>query len=348
MQVMPGVSTGGQRAPMVVKKKQTLSIDDHVQGVLANNRTILGRTFSLLESSLPDHRRKAVEILDRLAPRTGGSIRLGITGVPGVGKSTFIESLGAKLLAMQKRVAVLAVDPSSSISGGSILGDKTRMELLSRDPRALVRPTPAGTWLGGVARGTRESILLCEAAGFDVVIVETVGVGQSETQVASMVDFFLLLMLAGAGDELQGIKRGIIEMSDAIAINKADGDNRQRAIAAKAEYAAALRLLRPPEQDWKPRVLTCSATERTGIDTVWETIEEHRRLMEESGRLEEKRQDQVVFWMRQTIEHLLVDRFYANEAVKAKLEQTRIDVVEGRLSPFVAAEKLLEAARGTG
>lgn len=346
LRVMPGMSVDQGRIVKPKAKRRPLSEQEYVAGVLARDRMILGRALTLMESSNPEHRRKAESVLRQLMPHTGHAIRVGITGVPGVGKSTFIEALGMRLVEKGLRVAVLAVDPSSETTGGSILGDKTRMENLSRHPDALIRPTATGSWLGGVARGTRESMLVCEAAGFDVVIVETVGVGQSETQVSSMVDFFLLLMLAGAGDELQGIKRGIIEVADAIAINKADGDNALKAQGARAQYQSALRLLKPATEGWEPRVLTCSAIAGNGIDDVWQAVTDHRSLLERTGQLQERRDRQALYWLRQTLEYRIVERFYALPEVNAQMESLRQEVKEGRLSPFSAAERLLEAAYG--
>lgn len=344
LHVAPGVDADAVQRTRPIVKRRSLGIDDYADGVLAGDRAIVGRTFSLMESLNPAHRTQANAVLDRLMPHTGKSIRMGITGVPGVGKSTLIDLLGTQLTERGHRVAVLAVDPTSELSGGSILGDKTRMEKLSRDERALVRPTACGGWLGGVARGTRESILVCEAAGYDVVIVETVGVGQSETQVASMVDFFLLLMISGAGDELQGLKRGIIEMADAVAINKADGDNVKRAELARAEFQSALRLLRPASEGWQPRVLTCSAVTGHGIEGIWHLVQQHHQLLKSDGGLLAKRQRQALFWMKQALEHLLIDRFYRDERVAGQLEAIRAEVLEGKVSPFAAAERLLEAA----
>ncbi len=344
LHVERGVSVDPNRKLKPRKKRRSLSVEDHVKGVLEGDRAILGRTFSLMESRNAEHRQKANEVLEKLLPHTGKSVRLGITGVPGVGKSTFIDVFGSNLTKNDHRVAVLTVDPSSEVSGGSILGDKTRMESLAMDPKAMVRPSAAGGGLGGVARGTRESILVCEAAGFDVVIVETVGVGQSETQVASMVDFFLLLMLAGAGDELQGIKRGIIELADLIAINKADGENLNRSKAAKAEYQSALRLLTSPTEGWQPKVTICSALTGMGIEGIWDLITDHRSYLEETGRLEEKRDEQALFWLQQTLEIMLVERFYRHPEVEKNIDNSRRDVVEGRASPFTAAERLLALA----
>ncbi len=338
---VPGIPPPSERVFKPKHRPRSLTVEEHVAGVKAGDRTVIGKTPSLVHRSLPAHREQCAAIMEKLSPRSGGAIRLGITGVPGVGKSTFIEGFGMKLIEQGHRVAVLAVDPSSEVTGGSILGDKTRMENLSRNENAIVRPSPSGSWLGGVARGTRESIIVCEAAGYDVVIIETVGVGQSEIQVASMVDFFLLLMLAGAGDELQGIKRGIIEVADAIAINKADGDNRDKATLAKAQYQNALHLLKPTTEGWSPRVHTCSAISGMGLDEIWKTIQAHRKLLDETGELDRKRSQQVIYWLKQTIEYRLVSDFYRQPIVKKELEFLQQEAVEGRISPFAAAEKLV-------
>jgi LAO/AO transport system kinase len=313
----------------------------YIKGVLDRNRLILARTITLIESSLAAHQDLARNIIDRLLPRTGNSVRLGITGVPGAGKSTFIESLGKYLTEQGHRVAVLAVDPSSSRSGGSILGDKTRMERLSVDPMAYIRPSPSGGYLGGIARKTRESMLVCEAAGFDVIFVETVGVGQSETTVAAMVDFFLVLQIAGAGDELQGIKKGVLEIADAIAINKADGDNIQRAKMAKKEYETALHFLTPITPTWYPPVLTCSALTMDGVDNVWETVLDHRKKMSATGELEEKRKKQALEWLYFLVKEGLEHWFYKNEKIQRMLPELRKNVEAGKMAPTVAARDLL-------
>jgi LAO/AO transport system kinase len=295
----------------------------------------------LIESSLAAHQEMARKIIDTLLPRTGKAVRLGITGVPGVGKSTFIESIGTTLVADGHRVAVLAVDPSSSRSGGSVLADKTRMEKLSAQQNAFIRPSPSGGALGGVARKTRETMLICEAAGYDVIIVETVGVGQSETTVASMVDFFLVLMLAGAGDELQGIKKGILELADAIAITKADGDNVEKARKAARTYKNALHFLRPASSIWIPPVLTCSAVDMTGIHEVWQTVLSHREKYSNSGDLEQKRQQQALDWMWSLIEEGLKYRFNQNSEIKKQLPKLIRRVEKGTTAPTFAAEELL-------
>jgi LAO/AO transport system kinase len=313
----------------------------YIDGVLAKNRRLVAKTITLIESSLPVHQERAKTIIDALLPYAGDAVRIGITGVPGVGKSTYIESFGMTLVKQGHRVAVLAVDPSSSRSGGSIMGDKTRMERLSQELQAFIRPSPSGGTLGGVARRTRETMIVCEAAGFDVIIVETVGVGQSETTVASMVDFFLVLMLAGAGDELQGIKKGVLELADAIAINKADGNNIENAQKAKIEYEKALSLLTPSSKSWSPPVLTCSALTMDGIEEIWQTILSHRKKLEKSGELPEKRRKQTLDWMWALVEEGLRDRFYRDPKVEKSLPQIIKAVEEGKTAPTVAAHELL-------
>jgi LAO/AO transport system kinase len=313
----------------------------YIQGVLEHNRLVLAKTITLIESSHTSHHGLAHTIVDQLLPYTGKAVRVGITGVPGVGKSTFIESFGMNLVHQGHQVAVLAVDPSSKRSGGSIMADKTRMERLAVEEKAFIRPSPAGGTLGGVARKTREAMLVCEAAGFDVLIVETVGVGQSETTVASMVDFFLLLMLAGAGDEIQGIKKGVLELADAVAINKADGDNIEKTEKARKVYETALHFLNPSTPTWTPPVLTCSAREMTGIDAIWKVILDHREKLSKSGELEEKRQKQALDWMWSLVEEGLRERFFKNPDIKKQLSKITTDVEKGRISPTVAAYKLL-------
>jgi LAO/AO transport system kinase len=318
-----------------------LDPDSYIDGVLAGDRRVLSKTITLIESALPAHQEVARQILGTLLPKTGNAVRLGITGVPGVGKSTFIESFGVMLVEKGHRVAVLAVDPSSARSGGSLMADKTRMERLSQRPEAFIRPSPSGGTLGGVARKTRETMLVCEAAGFDVVIVETVGVGQSETAVASMVDFFLVLLLAGAGDELQGLKKGILEMADALAVNKADGDNLVRAQRAAKVYELALQLLQPNSPRWTPPVLTCSALDMSGIGVIWDTVLKHRDVFGPSGELEERRRQQAVDWMWSLIEEGLKDRFARQPEVRRQLPRIRHEVERGALAATTAAERLL-------
>lgn len=313
----------------------------YVQGVLKCERRVLAKTITLIESSLSAHQDLARTIIDLLLPYTGKAIRLGITGVPGVGKSTFIESLGTMLVKKGHRVAVLAVDPSSKRSGGSVLADKTRMEKLSIDRNAFIRPSPSGGTLGGVARKTRETMIVCEAAGFDVMIVETVGVGQSETTVASMVDFFLLLMISGAGDELQGIKKGILELADAVAVNKADGDNVKRAEMARKQYETALHFLAPSSPNWTPPVFTCSAIEMTGIDEIWESVLAHHKRLTLTGELQANRKKQAVDWMWSLVKEGLKERFYQNPEVKKLLPEIIKEVESGETASTLAADRLL-------
>ncbi len=318
-----------------------MNLQSYIDGVLSGDRRVLARTITLIESSLPDHRQMAAGIIEGLLSHTGRAVRLGITGVPGVGKSTFIETFGMYLTGQGNRLAVLAVDPSSTRSRGSIMADKTRMEKLCVEPGAFIRPSPSGGSLGGVARKTRETMLLCEAAGFDIILVETVGVGQSETAVASMVDFFLVLMLAGAGDELQGIKKGVLEIADALAVNKADGDNAEKARQAKKAYETALHLLSPASPSWSPPVLTCSAKENLGIDAIWETVLAHKKAFQASGEFAEKRQTQALDWMWALIEEGLKDRFYKNPKIIKALPDLKSAVVNGSLAPVAAADELL-------
>jgi LAO/AO transport system kinase len=313
----------------------------YVQGVLNGDRRLIAKTITLIESSLSAHQRLAQTIIDGLLPYSEKAIRLGITGVPGVGKSTFIESLGTMLVKKGHRVAVLAVDPSSKRSGGSVLADKTRMEKLAVEQRAFIRPSPSGGTLGGVARKTRETMILCEAAGFDVIIVETVGVGQSETAVASMVDFFLVLMIAGAGDELQGIKKGILELADAVAVNKADGDNIERAEYARKQYETALHFLVPSSPNWTPPVLTCSALGMIDIDVIWENVIKHHTIFTKTGELKTKRKEQAVDWMWFLVKEGLKDHFYQHPEVKKKLAETIRDVENGTVASTIAASRLL-------
>jgi len=303
----------------------------------------LARAITLVESRKHAHRALASELLTALMPDTGGADRVGLTGVPGVGKSTFIDQFGTNLTAAGKRVAVLAVDPSSSRTGGAILGDKTRMERLSADPNAFIRPSPAGRSLGGVARATRESILLCEAAGFDVVLVETVGVGQSETTVSEMVDIFVVLMLAGAGDELQGIKRGVLEIADLITVNKADGDNIKRARMAAADYRRAIHLMTPASPNWTPPVMTCSALTNEGLPKIWDTIVEHRVRLTATGERATRRQRQQIGWMWSLIGDGLLDEFRESARMATMLPDIETAVLAGELPPAVAADRLLAA-----
>ncbi|MFT2008382.1 methylmalonyl Co-A mutase-associated GTPase MeaB [Pontibacter sp. 13R65] len=321
------------------------SAETYVAGILAGDRVMLSRAITLVESRLPSDQELAQQVINQVLPHTGQSFRIGITGVPGVGKSTFIEAFGLYLIQQQgKKLAVLAIDPTSQRTGGSILGDKTRMESLSHHPDAFIRPSPAGKSLGGVTKSTRETILLCEAAGYDAIIVETVGVGQSETAVHGMVDFFLLLMLAGAGDELQGIKRGIMEMADAIAITKADGTNQQKAKAAKAEYQNALHLYPLPASGWQPRVSVCSALQQSGLEAIWQTMAEYLAHTQQNQFFEQKRREQNLQWLYETIRQSLEEKFYAHPQVQELLPAIMSQVKQGEKSAFAAAAELLRLA----
>ncbi len=376
LNVMDGVEQPSQiNAELVGKLKskrvKKLSVEEYVNGIFSGNRTILSKAITLVESSLHKDQEKSQEIIDAclkhqsaaahrqsttsniqhtapplpaqsfLSPPSS-SIRIGITGVPGVGKSTFIEALGTHLTAQGHKLAVLAIDPSSTLSKGSILGDKTRMEELAVDPNAFIRPSPSAGSLGGVARKTRETIILCEAAGYDVIFVETVGVGQSETSVHAMVDFFLLLMLSGAGDELQGIKRGIIEMADAIIINKADGDNLLKAQTARAEYAHALHLFPPSASGWIPVADICSSRTKMGIDNTWNIIQKHHRLMCESGFFIHKRREQNKQILMETIQEGLKHHFFSRKDIQSELLILEEKISAGKVNPYQAAQKLLE------
>jgi len=332
--------------PNFKAKKLTLkSVEEYVQGVRSGSRSVLSQAITLIESSRKDYLETGQEVLEAVLPHTGNSVRIGITGVPGVGKSTFIEAMGQHLINQGKKLAVLAIDPSSSRSKGSILGDKTRMPVLSASENAYVRPSPASGTLGGVARKTRETMLLCEAAGYDTIFIETVGVGQSETAVHSMTDFFLLLMLAGAGDELQGIKRGIMEMADLIAINKAEGDNIKPAEQAKREYENALSLFPPPPSGWKPKVLTCSALHQKGIEEIWNEIDSYLNLTSESGYFIERRGEQAVNWLHETVHQKISEHFRNHSEVKKKLPVFEKQVAEGKITSQKAAAKLLDLFR---
>ena len=323
------------------KRKLQRTTQDLVSAILAGNITALSQAITLVESKNPKHTDQANAIIKACLPHANTSVRIGITGVPGVGKSTFIEAFGTHLTTLNKKVAVLAVDPSSSITKGSILGDKTRMEELVKNSNAFIRPSASGTSLGGVARKTRETIILCEAAGFDTIIIETVGVGQSETAVHSMVDFFLLLKLAGAGDELQGIKRGIIEMADAIAINKADGDNVKRAKMAKVEFNRALHMYPIKDSDWQPKVTLCSALKNDGIDAIWDVILDYITLTKQNNYFNTKRTEQNKFWLLQTIEEQLKSVFFNNPEIKLELNKQLALIEANKTTPFAAADYLL-------
>ena len=328
-------------------RAQDIPVDDYVAGILSGQRVLLSRAITLSESSLARHQEIAQEIIERCIPHAGRSIRMGITGVPGAGKSTFIEALGKHLTGTGHRIAVLAIDPSSQRTRGSILGDKTRMEELANDPNAFIRPSSSTGTLGGVTRRTRETIILCEAAGFDTIFVETVGVGQSETAVASMVDFFLLLMLAGAGDELQGIKRGIMEMADAIVINKADGDNIPKAERAKREYENALHLFPPAPSGWTPVTLTCSSLNRTGIKEVWDMVQEYVRQVRASGWFEQNRKAQTLQAFTSSIENALLANFFNDPLLKSEIINQQSEILQGRISPYQAAQRLVKRFLGS-
>ncbi|GAQ58781.1 methylmalonyl Co-A mutase-associated GTPase MeaB [Streptomyces acidiscabies] len=314
----------------------------YVKGVLEGKRGVIARAITLVESVHPRHRAPAQELLTALLPHSGRSRRIGISGVPGVGKSTFIDAFGSMLTGLGHRVAVLAVDPSSTRTGGSILGDKTRMERLSVDPAAFIRPSPTSGTLGGVARATRESMVVMEAAGYDVVLVETVGVGQSETAVADMTDSFLLLTLARTGDQLQGIKKGVLELADVIAVNKADGPHERDARTAARELSAALRLMHARDAAWTPPVLSCSARDETGLDTLWERLEQHRTLLHSTGRLTSRRQDQQVAWTWSMVHDELLSRLHTDPAVRALAPTVEEEIRTGTVTPALAADRILK------
>ncbi|TAJ14142.1 methylmalonyl Co-A mutase-associated GTPase MeaB [Marinilabiliaceae bacterium JC017] len=347
LKVNKGVEQGPSVNPEAAKrflkrKKRVLSPEEYVDGILKGDVTILSRAVTLVESARPDHQKTAQEIIEKCLPYAGKSIRLGITGVPGAGKSTFIEALGMHIINNGGKLAVLAIDPSSERSKGSILGDKTRMEKLSGEKDAYIRPSPSAGSLGGVARKTRETIILCEAAGFDTIFIETVGVGQSETAVHSMVDFFLLLQIAGAGDELQGIKRGIMEMADAITVNKADGNNIQRAELAKAEYKSALHLFPPTKSGWEPKVKTCSSIKGIGIDEIWKMVLEYVEQTKANNYFESNRRSQAKYWMIESINENLRNHFYQHPGIKDEISLFEQMVLNDEKSSFIAAKELLE------
>ncbi|MFF7986704.1 methylmalonyl Co-A mutase-associated GTPase MeaB [Streptomyces sp. NPDC007901] len=323
-----------------------IDVDAYVKGVLDGKRAVIARAITLVESTRPQHRALAQELLTELLPHSGRARRIGVSGVPGVGKSTFIDAFGTLLTGLGHRVAVLAVDPSSTRTGGSILGDKTRMERLAVDPNAFVRPSPSAGTLGGVAKATRESMVVMEAAGYDVVLVETVGVGQSETAVADMVDSFLLLSLARTGDQLQGIKKGVLELADVIAVNKADGPHERDARSAARELASALRLMHGKDAFWTPPVLSCSARESTGLELVWERLEQHRALLDSTGRLADKRREQQVGWTWSMVRDELLGRLHAHPAVRAAAPDLEQQVRDGSLTATLAAERILRAFEG--
>jgi len=345
-QVMPGIEDPTIRkarpAERAAVPSAKLTLDDYIQGVLAGDRMILAKAITLIESNAPRHFEMAQKITQAILPYTGHSVRVGITGVPGAGKSTLIEALGSILCRQDHKVAVLAVDPSSSISRGSILGDKTRMENLSREPNAFIRPSPSGGTLGGVTRKSRETMMLCEAAGYDVLLVETVGVGQGETTVRSMVDFFLVAVITGAGDELQGIKKGIIELADAIVVNKADGDNVQRAKNTRAEYNQILHYLRPATEGWKTQAYTCSALEGTGLQEIWNMITEFVSTMNASGLLQNRRRQQAWQWAQDMAWQHVQNRIYGSENVASGMRQISEKLLHEEITATMAAQSLIE------
>lgn len=348
LQVNSGITQPPSINPRIAErlkknKRKKYSVDDYVKGILDGDRGILSQAITLIESSKFEHQKIAQEIIEKCLPYSGKSVRIGITGVPGAGKSTFIEAFGKHVTGQGGKLAVLAIDPSSERSKGSILGDKTRMEELSVDQNAYIRPSPSAGSLGGVARKTRESLILCEAAGFDTILIETVGVGQSETAVHSMVDFFLLIKIAGAGDELQGIKRGIMEMADLISINKADGNNVHKAQLARVQFENALHLFPQSPSGWSPKVLTCSAIEKTGIDEIWNTILNYCSHTQQNGYFEQRRREQAKYWMYETINEQLKDGFYQMQQIKDQIPDFEDKVLNDEMSSFVAAFKLLDS-----
>lgn len=346
------VNEGVANAPIVnpYLRRRTRVVytpNDYVEAILKGDVTMLSRAVTLVESALPEHQAQAQEVIEKCLPYAGKSVRIGITGVPGAGKSTSIDAFGMHVIRRGGKLAVLAIDPSSERSKGSILGDKTRMETLAKEQNAFIRPSPSAGSLGGVARKTRETIVLCEAAGFDTVFVETVGVGQSETAVHSMVDFFLLIQLAGTGDELQGIKRGIMEMADGIVINKADGDNIEKARLAASHFRNALHLFPPTESGWSPKVLTYSGYYALGIDKVWEMIDEYMAFVKTNGYFMHKRHKQAKYWMYESINETLTSSFYNNPEIRALLPQVEDDILHDRLSSFMGSAKLLDLYFGS-
>ena len=326
----------------VRRKRRVMTTEEYVEGILAGNITILAQAITLIESNNPTHYAQAQEIIERCLPYSGKSVRIGITGVPGAGKSSFIEAVGNMVTSYNHKLAVLAIDPSSERSGGSILGDKTRMESICHNPNIFVRPSPSAGSLGGVARKTRETIVLCEAAGYDVIFIETVGVGQSETAVHSMVDMFMMLQISGAGDELQGIKRGIMEMADMMVITKADGENIKKAELAKAQYQGALHLFPLADSGWRPQVYTCSSHAGTGLEEVWQGVEQYLQHIELNGYFMANRNRQNKYWMYETITETLKSSFYNNPEIEAKMADIEKRVLDAKLSSFIAAKELLD------
>lgn len=344
--VMPGVENDQTKTVShthISKKNPPLTIDDYVDGIRNYKRSIFARAITLIESNAQNHIKLGQEVIQRILPYTGKSIRIGITGVPGAGKSTFIEAFGLFLINLGFKVAVLAIDPSSTISKGSVLGDKTRMEELSKKEEAFIRPSPSGGTLGGVTRKTRETILLCEAAGFDVILVETVGVGQNEVSVRSMVDFFLLILISGAGDELQGIKKGVIEIADAILVNKADGDNVIRAKAAASEYNMALHYLARSTEGWSTHAFTCSAKDKTGINEIWKVIKKFESITKENSFFEKRRKHQLLEWLHSMLEEHILTSFFNHHSVKDYLPIITDDILSGKLPTTLAVQKILES-----
>ena len=325
-----------------VPLRKKMSVEDYVEGVKKGDRMILAKAITLIESNAPKDFDKAQRVLQALLPRTGHSLRIGITGVPGAGKSTFIGAFGRLLCQQGYKVAVLAVDPTSSITGGSILGDKTRMQKLSREPNCFIRPSPSGGTLGGVARKSRETMMLCEAAGCNVILVETVGVGQSETTVRSMVDFFMLVVLTGAGDDLQGIKKGIMELADAIVVNKADGDNLERAKVTQGEYERMVEFIRPATEGWKTHAYRCSALKKTGLLELWAVMREFEKVTKQSGAFENRRQRQIIAWVKTMIDEHLHNLFYEDPVIKGRLPEVRAAVLAGVVSPSQAVAELIK------
>ena len=326
----------------VKKRRRRMTTDEFIEGILAGNITILSQAITLIESNNPDHYAQAQEIIERCLPYAGKSVRIGITGVPGAGKSTWIEAVGNMVTSMHHKLAVLAIDPSSERSGGSILGDKTRMETICHNPDIFIRPSPSAGSLGGVARKTRETVVLCEAAGFDVIFIETVGVGQSETAVHSMVDMFLLLQISGAGDELQGIKRGIMEMADLMVITKADGENKVKAEVARRQFQNALQLFPTPASDWKAKVYTCSSLESVGLEEIWKGIEEYVEHIKANGYFQHHRNEQNKYWMYESINETLKSHFYLNPEIESRIADVESRVLDAKLSSFIAAKELLD------
>ena len=326
----------------VKKRRRRLTTEEFVEGILAGNITILSQAITLIESNNPDNYAQAQEIIERCLPYAGNSVRIGITGVPGAGKSTWIEAVGNMVTSLHHKLAVLAIDPSSERSGGSILGDKTRMETICHNPDIFIRPSPSAGSLGGVARKTRETVVLCEAAGFDVIFIETVGVGQSETAVHSMVDMFLLLQISGAGDELQGIKRGIMEMADLMVITKADGENKVKAEVARRQFQNALHLFPTPESDWRAKVYTCSSLEGVGLEEIWKGVEEYLEHTKGNGYFQHHRNEQNKYWMYESINETLKSRFYLNPEIESRIADVEQRVLDAKLSSFIAAKELLD------